>query len=330
MDNKKWFKDAKYGLMIHWGLYSILAGEYNGRRWDSSEANGTKEDLSEWIMSRYQIPVAEYEKLTKAFNPIYFDAEEWVLTAKAAGMKYIVITAKHHEGFALFKSDVDKFNVVDSTPFGRDIIGELAQACKKHNLKLGLYYSQELDWHEPHGGGYTRLMDGRNCAWTNCWDFPDNDKKDFSICFEKKTKPQVRELLTKYGDICLIWFDTPLVISAEQSKELYDLVKSLQSNCLVNSRIGNGMGDYTSGSDKKIPDEYKQELFEAPCTLNDTWGYKSFDNNWKSAEQVAKNKKHLNERGINYLLNIGPDHLGRFPVPAINILKKAAELDGKL
>jgi len=322
MDNKKWFKEeAKFGMMIHWGLYSLLAGEYRGQRM------GDK--IAEWAQHYFQIPKAEYEQLTKSFNPIYFDAEEWVKLARDAGMNYIVMTSKHHDGFCMFKSECDSYNVVDATPFGRDVIGELATACKKYGLKLGLYYSQELDWHEPHGGGYNNdnpkyfnKYHGRE-EWTNNWDFTNPNEKDFEICFRKKILPQVREILTKYGDLCLIWFDTPRVITAEHSKELFDLVKELQPNCLVNSRIGNGMGDYRSMHDNEIPDEYMRDaLVESPTTLNDTWGFKYYDDNWKSADKILELKQHLNERGVNYLLNVGPDHLGRIPVPSIEILRE--------
>ena len=217
MKNIDYFKNAKFGLMIHWGLYSVLAGEWNGKRTGY---------IGEWIMSKFNIPIKEYEKYANAFNPICFDAEEWVLLAKNAGMKYIVITAKHHEGFSMFRSEADKFNIYDATPFKRDPIKELAEACKKHEMKLGLYYSQELDWHEEHGGGYSIEKDQWDgTSWSNNWDFPDNSKKDFSICFEKKIKPQVKELLTNYGDIFLMWFDCPADISVEQSMELYNLVK---------------------------------------------------------------------------------------------------------
>jgi alpha-L-fucosidase len=211
MDNRTWFKQAKFGLMIHWGLYAVPAGEWKGQRND---------DLGEWIQAFYRIPKAEYEKLAEAFNPILFDAEEWVRLAKDAGMQYIVITSKHHDGFALFKSEADPYNVVDATPFKRDIIAEFAAACKKHGLKLGLYYSQDLDWHEPDGGGYNFPAihgNGHHVSWTNNWDYPDASAKDYSRCFEKKIKPQVKEILTKYGDLCLIWFDTPCTINKEQS-----------------------------------------------------------------------------------------------------------------
>lgn len=318
-ENKKWFKEAKFGMMIHWGLYSLLAGEYRGQRMGDM--------IGEWAQSYFRIPCKEYEKLADAFNPIYFDAEEWVRLAKDAGMNYMVVTSKHHDGFCMFKSEVDSYNVVDATPFGRDVIGELADACRKHGMKFGLYYSQELDWHEPNGGGYLpRHLNVCDTHWTNNWDFPNDTEKNFEECFRKKTLPQVRELLTKYGEICLIWFDTPQRITPEQSRELYDLVKSLQPNCLINSRIGNGLGDYTSMGDNEIPDEYMVDvLVESPTTLNHTWGFKYYDDDWKDAEKVLRIKKHLNERGVNYLLNVGPDPLGRIPVPAMEILREVGQ-----
>ena len=319
MDSKKWFKEeAKFGMMIHFGLYSLLAGEYRGKRIPH---------IGEWIQSMYRIPNAEYSQLAKIFNPIYFDAEEWVLTAKAAGMNYMVVTSKHHEGFCLFDSAYDDFNCVKGSPFGRDIIGELAEACRKHGMKLGLYYSQEFDWHEPNGGGYTsKIMNCGEMPWTNNWDFPDNAHKSYDLYFRTKVLTQVREILTKYGDLCLIWFDTPNVISPSQSRELFDLVKSLQPDCLVNTRIGNGLGDYRSMGDNEIPDEYMNDiLVETPATLNQTWGFKYFDADWKSADEVLRIKKHLNDRGVNYLLNVGPDHLGRIPAPAQDILREVGE-----
>ena len=237
VSDNKWFSEARFGMMLHWGLYSLLGGEYKGRQCGGADDGGSNE-LGEWIQSFFAIPCAEYEQYAKAFNPIGFDAEEYVKMARDAGMNYLVVTSKHHEGFAMFKSDVDPYNIVDATPFGRDPIAELAAACKKYGVKFGLYYSQELDWHEPDGGGYTRGYKNAGSSWTNNWDFPDNAHKDFSRCFEKKIKPQVKEILTKYGEISVIWFDTPSVISPAQSRELYDLVKKYQPNCLVNSRIG--------------------------------------------------------------------------------------------
>lgn len=258
-------------------------------------------------------------------------------------MKYMVVTSKHHDGFCLFRSKWDDYNVVDGTPFQRDIIEELANACARHNMKLGLYYSEELDWHEPNGGGYS--FGHTNCgvmSWTNDWDYPDNAQKDFSQCFEGKIKTQMQEILTQYGDLCLIWCDTPLDIRPEQSRELYDMIKRLQPDCLVNSRIGNGLGDYRSTGDneecfdtaqgadgegksnaRKGESDVRTGLYECPATLNDTWGYKAFDQNWKQPDRVRELRENLNGRGINYLLNIGPDPLGRLPAPAVDILRKA-------
>ena len=322
--SKKWFKEAKFGLMIHWGLYSLLEGEWKGQRMHRE---------GEWTMHRFEVPLSEYTKLAKVFNPVYFDAEEWVKLAKDAGMEYMVITSKHHEGFCLFDSEVDDYNCKKGTPFGRDIIGELAEACYKHDFKLGLYYSQNLDWHEPNGGGCGRKQvhcgRGVECHWGNTWDFPDNDKKDFRQYFENKAKPQVKEILTKYGDICLIWFDTPLDMPMEYSDILYKMVREYQPGCLVNTRIGNGLGDYRSCGDNMLPEEYSDELVEAPITLNHTWGYKSFDQDWKSAETVCDILEKCNSKGANMLLNVGPDGLGRFPAPAMDILREVGKKLGK-
>ncbi|GHV13231.1 alpha-L-fucosidase [Clostridia bacterium] len=316
--SKKWFQESQFGMMVHFGLYSLLGGEWKGKRMPM---------IGEWAQSYFRIPNQEYHQLANIFNPIYFNADEWIKLAKDAGMKYFVVTSKHHEGFALFNSRANAFNVTQATPFKRDIIAELAEACSKHGIKLGLYYSQALDWSHPHGGGMYGGPNVCNTSWTNDWDFPDNSKKVFSICYEEKIKPQVKEILTQYGDLCLIWFDTPNGISKEQSMELYNMVRQYQPGCLVNSRIGNNVGDYSSAGDNEIPDDDKHgTLFETPATLNDTWGWKSFDDNWKPAEKVIELRKHLKDRGINYLLNVGPDHLGRMPAPAIDILREVGKM----
>ena len=340
MEDIKWFKDAKYGLMLHFGLYSMLGGVYKGQRSDY---------YSEWIQSYCAIPNSEMEKLAKAFNPIYFDAEEWARFAYDCGMKYVVITTKHHDGFALFKSEADSYNCHDFSPFGRDIIKELSDACRKYGLKFGIYYSQDLDWHEKNGGGY--LTEPVGCAgvsWDNSWDFPNKDEKNFEITFRNKILPQIEEIMTKYGEISLAWFDMPLTLTSEQSEEIYNLVKKHQPSCLVNSRLGNGKYDYVSLGDNEIPSEFSEAndveidynsiegfkpspygFYESACTLNDSWGYSSWNHNWKSAETIYENKKRLNALGINYLINIGPDHLGRFPLEAQEILRGARELELK-
>lgn len=335
MDNRKWFKEAGYGMMAHWGLYSLLAGEYRGRR--------VGLDYAEWIQSYMPIPNAEYEQLAKCFNPIYFNADEWIKLAKDAGMKYFVLTSKHHDGFALFHSKVDKFNVVDATPFKRDIVEELANACARHGVKLGLYYSQEVDWHHPHGGGYDQFCPCSGTSWDNNWDWPDRSVKNFDICFEEKIKPQVEEILTNYGELCLIWFDVPHTISPEQSLELNQLVKRHQPNCLINSRIGNGAYDYVSLGDNEYPDVppenvdvsdpnsiggYKYSpygLYEtAGTTLDTTWGFKYYEKGWITPETIRARREKLNSMGINYLLNVSPDGLGRIPSFSAEALLQAA------
>lgn len=336
MDAHKWFKEAKYGMMVHWGLYSLLGGEYKGEKVSS---------YAEWAQTYFRIPNAEYEKLATAFNPVYFNADEWVRFAKECGMKYIVVTSKHHEGFAMFKSRADKFNIVDATPFGRDVMAELAEACYKRDMKLGLYYSQDLDWHEKNGGGYlSNHIPNAGTTWDNSWDFPDEAHKDFTECFENKIMPQVEEILTGYGDLCLIWFDVPMTINESQSRRIYEAVKKYQPNCLINSRLGNGAYDYVSLGDNEIPDKLEDTtgravdmnsiggfkpspygLYETAATLNDTWGFSYHDHNWKTPEFIRSTREKLNGMGINYLINVGPDPLGRITADAQRILRGAAK-----
>ncbi|MDF0479558.1 alpha-L-fucosidase [Vagococcus sp. PNs007] len=334
-NNIKWFKEAKYGMMIHWGLYSLLAGEYRG---ESASA------YAEWIQSKFQIPNSEYGKLAESFNPMYFDADEIVSLAKECGMTYLVVTTKHHDGFAMYKSEVSDYNVYDATPFKRDVLMELSEACKKHGLKLGIYYSQDLDWHEEHGGGYlSNHIETAGSTWDNSWDF--TGEKDFSICFENKIIPQIKEIMTNYGEIVTAWFDMPMTLTPEQSEKIYDTVKELQPDCLINSRLGNGKYDYVSLGDNEIP-EMREEvsgevdyndvngfkpspngLYETAGTTNDSWGFTYRDQNWKSADVIYKQKHHLNSMGINYLLNVGPDGLGRIPMDSVAILKAVREME---
>ena len=338
MDMRKWFKEAQYGMMVHWGLYSLLAGEYKDRY------SGV---YAEWIQANLAIPNAEYGKLAKAFNPVFFDAEEWVKLAKDCGMKYFVVTSKHHDGFAMFHSKVDKYNVVDATPFGRDVIGEIAEACYKYGLKMGLYYSQDLDWHHPDGGGYlSNHIPSQGVTWDNSWDFPEAANKNFDRCFNEKIYPQVEEILRNYGELCLIWFDMPMTLKEHQSRALFDAIKKYQPDCLINSRLGNGAYDYVSLGDNEIPDSMPENtefdpalmngidgfkpspygLYETAATINRTWGFSAHDQNWKSPEIIAANRKKLNGMGINYLLNVGPDGLGRIPLASQKVLREAAKL----
>jgi alpha-L-fucosidase len=299
----QWWREARFGMFIHWGLYAVPAGI-----WDGKDVPG----IGEWIMNHAKIPVAEYEKLAAKFNPVRFNADQWVSVAKNAGMKYIVITAKHHDGFAMFKSQASKYNIVDATPFHRDPMRELAAACARQGIRLCFYYSQTQDWHEPDGIG-------------NTWDFPDESKKDFNRYFRNKVIPQVRELLTQYGPIGLIWFDTPRNMTNEQSKELADLVHSLQPDCLVNGRVGNGMGDYDSAGDNQISVGKVAREWETPVTLNDTWGFKVNDNHWKDSSVLIRQLATTAGEGGNYLLNVGPTAQGVIPQPSVDRLAEVGK-----
>ena len=294
----KWFREAKYGLFIHWGLYAIPAGEWKGKR---------SLGLGEWIMNRSQVPVREYEPLATQFNPVKFDAEAWVQLAEEAGMKYIVITSKHHDGFAMFKSKVSNYNVVDATPFKRDVLKELADACARRGIRLGFYYSQSQDWHEPNGAG-------------NTWDFGPDEKKDYDQYLRGKAEPQVRELLTGYGPVALIWFDTPRMMTGDRAQRFADIVRSLQPNTLIDGRLGTE-GDYRSTGDNVIPSDASTEAWETPATINDTWGYRKDDTNWKSPGQIVFKLVDIVSKGGNYLLNVGPMADGTIPQPSQDILR---------
>ncbi len=294
-----WWRVAKFGLFIHWGLYAIPAG-----RWNGAEIPG----LGEWIMLRARIPVAEYAQLTAQFNPVNFDAAAWVALAKAAGQQYMVITTKHHDGFCLFHSQVGDYNIVDATPFGRDVIKELADECQKQGIRLGFYYSQTQDWYHPDGDG-------------NDWDF-DEAQKDFQGYIDTYVKPHVRQLLTDYGPVAIIWFDTPKGITRDQSQELLDLCNALQPDCLVCGRLGNTLGDYASARDNQIPGHLVQEVdWETPATINDTWGFKVNDHNWKSTTELIQKLVDIVSKGGNYLLNVGPTATGEIPAPSIERLQ---------
>ncbi len=297
-----WWRDARFGMFIHWGLYAMPAGEWKGNLIPG---------IGEWIMNRARIPVAEYELLANRFNPVKFNAEDWVQLAKAAGQKYIVITSKHHDGFAMFKSATSRYNIMDATAFGRDPMKELAEACKRHGIRLCFYYSQSQDWHHPDGAG-------------NTWDF-DETKKDFPKYLNELVKPQVREILTQYGPIGLIWFDTPMRMTKEQSLELRDLVHALQPQCLVSGRVGNDVGDYRSMGDNQIPVKVLDYDWETPVTLNDTWGFKKDDNNWKSTQTLIRQLVDVVSKNGNYLLNVGPTAEGMIPQPSADRLREVGE-----
>ena len=302
----EWFREAKYGMFIHWGLYAIPAGEYKGQR---------SLGIGEWIMQRLKIPVAEYEQLAKQFNPIKYNPDEWVQLAQDAGMKYIVITSKHHDGFALFKSGASPYNVVDATPYGKDILKQLADACAKRGMRLGFYYSQSQDWHEKDGAG-------------NTWDFgPDSDAsgkelKNYDAYLRGKAEPQVKELLTGYGPVALIWFDTPRFMQGERGQRFVDIVRAMQPNTLIDGRLGTE-GDYRSTGDNVIPPEPSPEAWETPATINHTWGFRKDDTDWKRPGEIIFKLMDIVSKGGNYLLNVGPTAEGIIPQASQDNLRAA-------
>lgn len=294
------FDEIKFGMFIHWGLYALPAGEWKGKY---------VRGIGEWIMFRERIPVKEYEALAKQFNPVKFNANDWAQVAADGGMKYLVITSKHHDGFAMYGSKASKYNVVDSTPFGRDPMKELSAACARRGVGFGFYYSQDQDWHEAGGRG-------------NNWDFP--EKRDAQPYLENKVFPQVKEILAGYGKLSLIWFDTPGLLSVEQVTSLRQMVKAAQPSCLINSRIGHGRHDYTQTGDNAIPIQvYTQDgKWEVPATLNDTWGFKKNDNNWKDSRDLIAKLADIASKGGNYLLNVGPTAEGVIPRESQDILRR--------
>lgn len=296
--NQQWFKDAKYGLFIHWGIFSVLAGEYEGERVNC---------CVEWTMNCLNIPAEKYRTLAKEFRAEKFSAEDIVRKAKEDwGMKYLVFTTKHHDGFAMWDSKVSDNNVVKATPYGKDILKEFQLACEKYDMKLGLYYSQSQDWDDPDG-----YMNGH-----------DNSGKNFRKYLDRKCIPQLKELLTGYGKISILWFDTPMHITKEESLELFQLVKDLQPECIVNGRIGNGVGEYLTTGDCSIPKLPIPGDWEVPATLNESWGYNKYDNKWRSSEEILRLLLKIVSRGGNYLLNIGPDVHGQIPEESCKILNE--------
>jgi alpha-L-fucosidase len=296
------FRDGNYGMFIHWGLYSHLGGQWRDQ---------TFYGIGEWIKRQMKISEADYMALAKDFNPTAFDAREIVRIAKAAGMKWIIIGSKHHEGFAMFKS-AHPFNIVDATPFRRDPMKELAAACRAAGLGFGFYYSHNQDWTAPGGG---------NGPTQN----PDGTPATFDQYFRDKCYPQVKEICTQYGPLNFIWFDTPGKMPKDHVAQLAELVRQTQPNALLCSRIGHGLGDYVSKGDMEVPPRNMEGLWETCDTTNDSWSYAWYDQNWKDSKEILHRLVATVGRGGTYLLNIGPDGQGRVPAPATKYLVKAGE-----
>ncbi len=293
MDQRmEWWRTGKFGMFVHWGLYAIPAGEWKGEKVPG---------IGEWIMHRAKIPVPEYEPLQKQFNPVKYNPQQWVAAAKAAGMKYIVITSKHHDGFCLFDSKHTDWDIA-GTPYGKDLLKPLAEACHEAGIKMCWYHSI-MDWHHPDAKGDR---------------FPK---------YEQYMKAQLEELLTNYGEIGVLWFDGEWIKEWDEPKgiALEKYLRELQPNLIVNNRVGKrkrGPGDFGT-PEQRIPATGMPGWdWETCMTMNDTWGFKKDDHNWKSTEDLIHKLVDIVSKGGNFLLNVGPTAEGEIPQPSLQRLEE--------
>lgn len=309
----QWWRDARFGMFIHWGLYAVPAGQY-----------GEETNHAEWIQETADIPVEEYEKYAEQFNPVQFNAREWVKIAKDAGMKYIVITSKHHDGFCLWDSEVTDYDIIDRTPYKKDVLKELAEACKDEGIKFCFYHSI-MDWHHPHAQGINHPN----------YNYGEGPNPDFSKYVEEYMKPQLVELVNNYGDIGVLWFDGEWINewTEEQGKELYNYLRNMKPDLIINNRVGKGRqgmagmnayedaaGDFGTPEQEILHGTADMD-WESCMTMNGKWGYNKFDHNWKSAEMLIHNHVDIAAKGGNYLLNVGPTAEGLIPQKSIDRLK---------
>jgi alpha-L-fucosidase len=302
-DKMDWWKEAKFGLFIHWGVYSVPAGVYDGK-----DIPG----IGEWIMNRGKIPKATYQAYAKQFNPVKYNPEAWVKMAKDAGMKYLVITSKHHDGFTLFETKASKWNVVDATPYGKDLLKPLAEACHKQGIRLGFYYSQAQDWNNTGGaasGGH--------------WDKAQDGSMDEYI--DKVAVPQVKEILSNYGKVDILWWDTPTDMTKERAEKFLPVIAKYP-DLITNNRLGGGYNGDTETPEQFVPATgFPGRNWETCMTMNDTWGFKSKDDNWKSATTIIQTLIDIVSKGGNYLLNVGPTSEGLVPQPSIERLAEVGK-----
>lgn len=303
----EWWRDDTFGMFIHWGPYAVPAGVYKGEKIPG---------IGEWIMDRAQIPVEEYEQYAKQFNPVKYDADEWVQIARDAGMKYIIITSKHHDGFALWDSEVSDYDAVDFAPIQKDLLAELKEAADKHGIKLGFYYSI-MDWHHP---------DAQAPHYPD-YNTDEKENPNFDQYVENYLKPQVKELVQKY-DPAVLWFDGEWIPewTHEHGVEMYVWLRKMKPGLIINNRVdvgrqgmqgmnrdgGDFVGDFGT-PEQEILDRTSDFDWEACMTLNDTWGYKKTDHNWKSTQTLVHNLVDIAAKGGNYLLNVGPTAEGVIP-----------------
>jgi alpha-L-fucosidase len=296
-----WWREARFGMFIHWGLYSALGGEWNGMDYGKEMGGGS----AEHILYRSRIPAEEYKGLARNFNPVRFNAAEWVRIARDAGMKYMVITSKHHDGFSLYGTKVTPYNVVDATPFKRDVVGELAAECRKQGIRFGVYYSHSLDWEH------------RKRSWHKLPPPP---------AYVDLVKGQLTELLTRYGGMSLLWFDV-----GDQYKDINtqygELVKRLSPHTIISGRLGghSNIADYRSEGDRRIPPARVTGDVETPMTMRDNWGFDRDESNWKSVKDLLERFSLTVCRGANMLLNVGPTPEGTYTPEEIERLRGMGE-----
>lgn len=311
-----WWRDATFGMFIHWGAYAVPAGIYKEK---------PVKGIGEWIMHNSNIPIPEYEEFVKQFNPKDFNAKQWVSIAKNAGMKYIVITSKHHDGFCLWESKITNYDIMDFSPFKRDILKELSDACKEAGIKMCFYHSI-MDWHQP------------DAESKKSYTHQNTTNPDFAKYRENYLKPQLAELIQKY-DPAVIWFDGEWIPewTEEQGKDLYNFLRNLKPDIIVNNRVGkgrqgmNGMNKYQDAAgdfgtpEQEILEGTSNLDWESCMTINDTWGYKLNDKKWKSSKVLIDNLIDIAAKGGNYLLNVGPTAAGIIPEESVERLEDMGE-----
>lgn len=301
-----WWREARFGCFIHWGVYSTFGGEWNGKPFKG---------YAEHMMRSQKIPRAVYaEKVVSIFNPVKFDADEWVKLIKAAGMKYVIITAKHHDGFAMFPSSVTKYNIRDATPFKRDPMRELSEACKRNGIRYGFYYSHAFDWEDPNAPG-------------NDWDYdnPGGDKglhggvnwfdqhpellSKAQRYVDEKAIPQITELLRNYHPD-ILWFDTPSKLPLSENLRILKALRAVDQNVVVNGRLARGLGysfgDYKNTGDRAAEIVPTEGDWETIPTTNESYGYHKFDLSHKPVSHFIQLMAKAAARGGNMLMNIGP------------------------
>lgn len=310
-------KAACFGMFIHWGAYSVAAGSWKGTRIEDSAIKGPR--VAEWLMFTFNISRAEYREFAKQFNPDKSFAANIARLARDTGMRYVVITSKHHDGFALFDSACSEFDITDASPYEGDLIKELYDACRAEGLEFGVYYSHGHDWMDGCDADYTKVKQHNDALGVptrpngkNMWDPSPNP---YLAYLEGKAYPQIAELITLMPDLSLIWFDGEGLITEAQAFRFYKMIYNLNPNIIVNRRIGYDFGDYVDAGDNKTPAaaDLAAKHFETCGTGNHSWGFKAHDHNWKSTHQLLRNFVDIVSKGGNYLLNIGPDGKGRVP-----------------